>query len=69
MLLTCQRGLTTAATITFRGWYIRFYHSTIAMDNHLKRDEQKRPYRGWEASYGHDGPFDTEAKAREWIAS
>jgi len=42
-----------------RGWYIREYHSPIAMKNHLKGKK------GWEKSYIETGPYRTEKAARE----
>jgi hypothetical protein len=43
-----------------RGWYVREYHSSFAMEQHLKGKK------GWEASYAETGPFRTENEAREY---
>jgi hypothetical protein len=43
-----------------RGWYVREYHSPIAMKQHLKGEE------GWDMSYGETGPFRTEEEAMEY---
>jgi hypothetical protein len=43
-----------------RGWWVREYHSPIAMEQHL------RGTAGREYSYGDTGPFRTEEEAREF---
>ena len=45
---------------TPRGWWVREYHSPVAMANHLKGKK------GLEGSYGETGPFRTEEEAREY---
>jgi len=41
------------------GWYLREYHSSSAMEQHLKGEK------GWDGSYVETGPFRTEKKAIE----
>jgi hypothetical protein len=71
-----------AATVVFyrptknaRGWYVRNYHSTYAMDAHLKhlaegapppRHWRKPKGWNWESSFGDTGPFTSKADAMEW---
>jgi hypothetical protein len=43
-----------------RGWWVREYHSTFAMEQHLKGKK------GWERSYTDAGPFRSEQEARDW---
>jgi hypothetical protein len=43
-----------------RGWWVREYHSPIAMKQHLAG----KP--GWEASFADTGSFGTEDEAREY---
>jgi hypothetical protein len=45
-----------------RGWYIRKYHSTFAMEQALKGKGE------WD-SYGETGPFRTEEEAREFASA
>ena len=43
-----------------RGWWVREYHSTIAMQKHLKGEWNDRP------CFGDNGPFATEDRARRF---
>jgi hypothetical protein len=43
-----------------RGWWVREYHSDVAMRNHLAGKK------GWEASFADAGAFRTEREARDF---
>jgi hypothetical protein len=43
-----------------RGWWVREYHSSHAMERHLKGEA------GWEASFVDTGSFHTEEEARDY---
>ena len=43
-----------------RGWWVREYHSSYAMEQHLKGNA------GWDLSYVDTGSFRTEEEAREY---
>ena len=47
------------------GWYVRNYHSTVAMALHLKGKPHPSGHPWWVA-YGDTGPFRTEEEARHW---
>jgi hypothetical protein len=51
-----------------RGWLVREYHSTTAMECHLKEKAAPAHWKpGWEHTcYGDAGPFRTEEEAREY---
>jgi hypothetical protein len=48
---------TKTADCPYPGWWVREYHSTVAMANHLK---------GKKGSYVESGPFRTEEEARAY---
>jgi hypothetical protein len=43
-----------------RGWWVREYHSPLAMEQHLNGKA------GWERSFGDTGSFGTEKEARAY---
>jgi hypothetical protein len=43
-----------------RGWWVREYHSPVAMEQHLKGNA------GWDSSFADSGSFETEEDARQY---
>jgi len=43
-----------------KGWYVREYHSPVALEKHRKGEK------GWDGSYGDTGVFRTEEEARKY---
>ena len=61
-MIAYKRG---GADYPHSGWYVRNYHSTVAMALHLKGKPHPSGHPWWVA-YGDTGPFRTEEEARHW---